>query len=89
MNTNSEQPCSVVALIGTTLLSSHKVLTLVQSTPFQQVIRNESLREAVYLGYLPWSSRHPDHVFDSGWQLLAQHQVNEGKPHWVPGVCKA
>ena len=89
MNTNSEQPCSVVALIGTTLLSSHKVLTLVQSTPFQQVIRNESLREAVYLGYLPWSSRHPDHVFDSGWQLLAQHQVNEGQPHWVPGVLLA
>lgn len=71
-----EQPASILAQIGITLLSSYKVLELVRRTPFQQPLNLSNLREAVYLGYLPWAARLPDHVFEHGWQLLTQLSAN-------------
>lgn len=75
-NTKPEQPGSVLAQIGTTLLSSYKVLALARRTPFHHPLNLSDLREAIYLGYLPWSARLPDHVFEHGWQLLAQQSAN-------------
>lgn len=74
-----EQPCSVAALIGATLLSSHKVFALLKSVPFHQAISARDLRETVYLAYLPWSARCPDHVFESNWSLLRQNRLGEGQ----------
>ena len=74
-----EQPASVLAQIGTTLLSSYKVLTLLRQTPFHQPLNLRDLREATYLGYLPWSARLPDHVFEHSWQLLAPQPTNKDR----------
>lgn len=72
-----EQPASVLSLIGTTLLTSHKVLSLLKATQFQQPLNPVALREAVYLGYQPWAARRPDHVFEQSWTLL-QHHSGQG-----------
>jgi len=74
-----EQPISVLAQIGTTLLSSNKVLALLRQTPFHQPLSLRELREAAYLGHLPWSARLPDHVFEHSWQLLAQQAANRDR----------
>ncbi|QGW79966.1 hypothetical protein GPJ81_11325 [Pseudomonas alkylphenolica] len=71
-----EQPASILAQIGTTLLSSYKVLALLRRTPFHHPLNLRDLREATYLGYLPWSARLPDHVFEHSWQLLVQQNRN-------------
>ena len=67
---NNEQSGSVLALIITTLLSSHKVLDLVMRTPLHDPLPIDALREATYLSYLSWASRHPDHIFENGWSYL-------------------
>jgi len=85
----SEQSCSVVALIATTMLSSHKVLNVIRHIPFSKQLGKEDLREAVYLGYQPWAARQPDHVFESSWQHLAQHIGNRVPSSWLPGALQA
>lgn len=67
-----EQSSSVVTLITTTLISNHRVLELIRQFPFQRPLDTNELREAVYLGYLPWASRYPDHIFDNGWAHLTR-----------------
>ncbi len=84
-----EQSASVLAQIGTTLLSSHKVLALVRNIPFHTPIGPRDLREAVYLGYLPWAARLPDHVFENSWKLLSQHPVNRDRSGPLPGALEA
>lgn len=74
-----EQPASVLTQIGSTLLSSYKVLALVRCTPFHRPLNLSDLREAVYLGYLPWSARLPDHVFENSWQLLTKHSASNDR----------
>ncbi len=86
--TNREQPASVITQIGTTLLSSYKVLKLVKQTPFRQPLNPTDLHEAVYLGYLPWAARLPDHVFEHSWKLLAQQSANKNRPGLVIGVLQ-
>lgn len=83
-----EQPASVITQIGTTLLSSCKVLELARNTPFRQPLNSSSLHEAVYLGYLPWSARLPDHVFEHGWQLLVQQSASRNKSGLLIGVLQ-
>ena len=75
-----EQAASVIAKIGTSLLASHKVLSLVQHTPFSMPLAPNDLREAVYLSYLPWSSRLPDHVFDHSFQYLTSNPFGNKAP---------
>jgi hypothetical protein len=65
-----EQQCSVRAVIATTVLSSHRVLGVLKSTPFHQPIPDLAFREACYLTYQPWGARYPDHVFHSAWAHL-------------------
>ncbi|ASV39769.1 hypothetical protein CI807_27365 [Pseudomonas sp. NS1(2017)] len=78
-NANREQPASVITQIGVTLISSCRVLKLIRQTPFRQPLDPGDLHEAVYLGYLPWSARLPDHVFEHSWLLLAQQSVNKNR----------
>ena len=85
-DTKPEQPASILAQIGTTLLSSYKVLALVRRTPFHQPLNLSDLREAVYLGYLPWSARLPDHVFEHSWQLLAQQSASKNSTGILTGA---
>ncbi|MHC9165594.1 hypothetical protein [Pseudomonas aeruginosa] len=88
-NDTHEQPASVIAQIGTTFLSSYKVLALVRRKPFNQHLNLIDLREAVYLGYLPWSARLPDHVFGHSWHLLAQQSTNRGSTGLLLGALQA
>lgn len=85
----NSRPISTLALIGTTLCSSHKLLTLLKSTPFQTSISAEKVREAVYLTYIPWAAREPDHVFERSWQILSQQPANVDRGWWVPGALQA
>lgn len=87
-NTKREQPASVIAQIGTTLLSNYKVLALVRQTPFRQPLNSSNLHEAVYLGYLPWSARLPDHVFEHSWQLLVQQSANRNRTGLLIGALQ-
>lgn len=80
---------SPLALVCTSLLSSHKVLVLLQSQPFHIPIRTEEMREAVYLTYQPWAARIPDHVFERAWQQLAAQSANDGRDGWSPGALQA
>ena len=80
---------SPLALVCTSLLSSHKVLALLQAQPFHIPIRSEEMREAVYLAYQPWAARTPDHVFERAWQQLAAQPANEGRDVWSPGALQA
>lgn len=88
-NTTPEQPASVLAQIGTTFLSSYKVLALVRRTPFHLPLNLSELREAIYLGYLPWSARLPDHVFANSWQLLGQQSANGDRTGRLIGALQA
>lgn len=83
-----EQSASVIAQIGTTLLSNYRVLALVRQTPFRQPLNPRSLHEAVYLGYLPWSARLPDHVFEHSWQLLAQQSAHKNRVGFLFGALQ-
>ncbi|WP_255755595.1 hypothetical protein [Massilia sp. erpn] len=85
----SARPISTLALIGTTLLSSPKVLALVQAAPFQTPIPAEDVRREVYLSYLPWAAREPDHVFERAWQMLMQQAANRGRGWLLPGALQA
>lgn len=87
-STAREQPASVIAQIGTTLLSSYKVLALTRQTPFRQPLNSSTLHEAVYLGYLPWSARLPDHVFEHSWQLLEQQSANRNRTGLLIGALQ-
>ncbi|MGF6404615.1 hypothetical protein QF020_002301 [Pseudomonas frederiksbergensis] len=84
-----EQAASVIAQIGTSLLASHKVLSLVRHTPFHTPLGSQDLREAVYLGYLPWSSRLPDHVFEHSFQRLTSHPTGKEKPSLLLATLQA
>lgn len=88
-NDTHEQSASVISQIGTTFLSSYKVLALVRRKPFNQHLNLIDLREAVYLGYLPWSARLPDHVFGHSWHLLAQQSTNRGSTGLLLGALQA
>lgn len=85
----TEQSSSVLALISTTVLSSHKVLALLQAQPFHKPISAAEMHEAVYLGYLPWAARQPDHVFERSWQLLSEQPANKDRGFWLPGALQA
>jgi hypothetical protein len=85
----SDETSSVVALISTTLLSSHKVLDLVTGTLFSDDISSSVLREAVYLGYRPWATRYPDHVFESSWQHLSRRVGGTGERCLLSAALKA
>ncbi|MFJ3521681.1 hypothetical protein ACIPO9_04310 [Pseudomonas sp. NPDC090203] len=75
-----EEAASVIALIGTSLLASHKVLSLVRHAPFAMPLPPNELREAIYLSYLPWSSRLPDHVFEHSFQYLISNSTTNKAP---------
>lgn len=85
----NSRPISTLALIGTTLCSSHKVLALLKSIPFQANISEAQMREAVYLAYNPWAAREPDHVFERSWNILSQQPANKNRDWWVPGALQA
>ena len=80
---------STLSLICTSLLSSYKVLELLQTQPFHAPIRSEEMREAVYMAYQPWAARIPDHVFERGWQQLEEQPANYGRDGWSPGALQA
>lgn len=82
-------PISPVALISATLLSSHKVLNVLQEQPFALPLVEAELREAVYLAYQPWAAREPDHVFDRNWLVLGQQPANRAGSRWVQGALQA
>lgn len=82
-------PSSSLALVCTSLLASHKILTLLQAHPLHKPIRVEDMREAVYLTYLPWAARMPDHVFERAWQQLREQPANHGREIWAPGALEA
>lgn len=82
-------PNSPLALVCTSLISSHKVLALLQTRQFNEPIRSEEMREAVYLAYQPWAARTPDHVFERAWQQLAAQPANDGRDGWSPGALQA
>ncbi|TBW07813.1 hypothetical protein E0E50_15870 [Azotobacter chroococcum subsp. isscasi] len=84
-----EQSASTLAMIGTTLISSHKVLKLLQDVPLHQPLGADDLREAVYLGYQPWAARLPDHVFSHSWKLLEQCSQYKGQSSLVLGALRA
>ena len=88
ININREQPASVITQIGATLLSNYRVLKLIRQTPFCRPLNPSELHEAIYLGYLPWSSRLPDHVFEHSWQLLAQESANKNRAGLLVGVLQ-
>lgn len=69
---SEEQSSSVATLIAATLLSNHRVLHLVRQRSFLLPFDMTDLREAVYLGYLSWASRYPDHIFHNGWAHLTR-----------------
>lgn len=85
----NSRPISTLALIGTTLCSSHKVLALLKSVPFQTSISEAKMREAVYLAYNPWAAREPDHVFERSWKILSQQPANMSRNWYVPGALQA
>lgn len=85
----SDETSSVVALIATTLLSSHKVFDLVTGTLFSDDMSSSALREAVYLGYRPWATRYPDHVFESSWQHLTRRVGGTSERCMLSVVLKA
>lgn len=85
----SDETSSVVALIATTLLSSHKVLDLVTGSLFSEDMSSSALREAVYLGYRPWATRYPDHVFESSWQHLTRRVGGTSERCMLSVVLKA
>lgn len=80
---------SSLALIGTTLLSNHRVLKLLQQIPFQVPVDEGAIREAVYLAYLPWAAREPDHVFERNWEVLKKQPVNLGRNWYMLGALQA
>jgi hypothetical protein len=80
---------STLSLISTTVLSSPKVLDLLQSHRFHEIIDGESIREAVYLTYQPWAAREPDHVFERGWAMLEQSHINDRKQWYLFGALQA
>jgi len=82
-------PISPLALISVTLLSSHKVLNLLQEQPFAQPLQESNLREAVYLTYQAWAAREPDHVFHRNWLMLGQQTADRGGSRWLPGALQA
>lgn len=82
-------PSSTLALVCTSLLSSHKILALLRTRPFHVPIRSEEMREAVYLAYQPWAARTPDHVFERAWQQLETQRANDGRDGWSPGALQA
>jgi adenosine deaminase len=84
----SEQANSVLSLISTTLVSSVKVLELLQVVPFQQPLPEDRLREVVYLGYQPWAARMPDHVFIRSWQVLALSAARDDNRLFVPAALR-
>lgn len=64
------------------LLANSNLLALLEKHPFHQEISDKDVEEAVYLGYQPWQSRQPDHVFRTRWHALTdQHGAKVG--HWV------
>ncbi|MBR8190555.1 hypothetical protein KDW82_16055 [Burkholderia vietnamiensis] len=84
-----EQTNSVLSLIATTLLSSSKVLELLQTKPLHQPLSEDELREAVYLGYQPWAARMPDHVFAHSWQVLTETARSDSQCCLVPAALQA
>ncbi|MDX8128069.1 hypothetical protein QLH52_12310 [Methylomonas sp. OY6] len=80
---------STLALLCTSLLSSHKVFELLQAQPLHTPIRAEAMREAVYHAYQPWAARVPDHVFERAWQKLATQTANRDGTYWSPGALQA
>jgi hypothetical protein len=80
---------SILSLVCASLLSSYKVLALLQTRPFYAPIRTEKMREAVYLAYQPWAARMPDHVFERAWQQLEAQPANDGRDGWSPGALQA
>jgi adenosine deaminase len=61
-------PISPTALLGCSLLSSHRVLACLQANPYHTPIKDVLLREALYLTHQPWAAREPDHVFGRAWE---------------------
>jgi len=80
---------STLSLISATVMSSPKVLGLLQTHPFQTPINRATMREAVYLTYQPWAAREPDHVFERGWAMLEQLHGNNGRQWCLPGALHA
>lgn len=54
---------STSAKLGCDFLSSHRILTLIESNPFDLPLNEEKIREELYLTHQPWAAREPDHVF--------------------------
>jgi len=84
-----EQTNSTLSLIVTTMLSSIKVLELLRSEPLNRPLPEGTLREAVYLGYHPWTARVPDHVFARSWQVLAQGATSDHNSLWTAAALHA
>jgi len=85
----TEKANSVLSLITATLLSNANVLELLCSLPLHQTLPEGQLRESVYLGFLPWSARMPDHVFTRSWQMLAQRATTDHACLWVPAALNS
>ncbi|MDR7307267.1 hypothetical protein [Rhodoferax saidenbachensis] len=91
-NPTAERPCTVHGLISATMLSSHRVLGLIKTTQFNRALDEDALRESVYLTYMPWAARYPDHVFGQSWLwLINPRQIGERQTKllWTTTVLDA
>lgn len=63
---------STSAKLGCDLLSSHRILTLIENNSFHTPLDEAEIREELYLTHQPWAAREPDHVFSralDAWKL--------------------
>jgi len=66
------------------MLSSHRVLEILENVDFRQGMRESELREAAYLTYQPWAARQPDHIFEQSWRWLRHNQPSISiEPDWA------
>ncbi len=64
---------STSAKLGCDLLSSHRILTLLEKNSFNIPLSEEKIREELYLTHQPWAAREPDHVFNRALDALKIH----------------
>ncbi|EHQ7191499.1 hypothetical protein KSP16_004237, partial [Salmonella enterica subsp. enterica serovar Abaetetuba] len=70
---------STSAKLGCDLLSSHRMLTLIEDNSFHIPLSENKIREELYLTHQPWAAREPDHVFSRALDAL--------KIHYKPTDC--
>ncbi|MCF2475736.1 amidohydrolase family protein [Citrobacter braakii] len=72
---------STSAKLGCDLLSSHRILTIIEEKSFHFPLNEEEIREELYLTHQPWAAREPDHVFSralEAWKLY--HKPTDSSP---------